>query len=111
MGGVGVATGLLAGFFGVGGGSVAVPAMSALTPMSHVVILGTSLAAMVPTAVSGTLSHARQGNVVWPVALPLALGSMLGASGAARAIRYVDDEPLAAVFAVVMIVMGARNFR
>lgn len=52
----------LAGLFGVGGGAVTVPALTLCLGVSHYQALGTSLAAMVPTAVVGTYTHHTHGR-------------------------------------------------
>ncbi len=66
----GVVAGLLAGLLGVGGGIVMVPVlyfifqsmgMDALDAMS--LATGTSLASMIPTAISSVRAHYRKGNV------------------------------------------------
>ena len=59
---VGLATGILAGLLGVGGGIVMVPAMIILFGIPPVVAKGTSAAVIVPTAVMGTWRNRRKGN-------------------------------------------------
>ena len=60
---LGVATGIVAGLIGVGGGIVVVPALMLLFGTSDLVAKGTSLLMMIPTAVSGTVGNVRRGNV------------------------------------------------
>lgn len=60
---LGVATGILSGLIGVGGGIVVVPALMVLFGTSDLVAKGTSLLMMIPTAVSGTIGNLRRGNV------------------------------------------------
>jgi uncharacterized membrane protein YfcA len=55
-----------------------VPALSLFTDLSYPVALGTSLAAMIPTAVVGSVAHFRQGTMVPRLAIPLGVGSFLG---------------------------------
>jgi uncharacterized membrane protein YfcA len=42
---------------------VTVPALTLCLDVTHYQALGTSLAAMVPTALAGTLTHYRQGEL------------------------------------------------
>ncbi|UYN82713.1 MAG: sulfite exporter TauE/SafE family protein [Microcella sp.] len=56
---LGVTMGVLAGLFGIGGGIVAVPVLIALFGMGDLLAKGTSLVAMIPAAVVGTLSNRR----------------------------------------------------
>ncbi|MCD2441497.1 sulfite exporter TauE/SafE family protein [Agromyces sp. SYSU K20354] len=60
---LGVVIGIAAGLFGIGGGIIMVPAFIILLGMSDLVAKGTSLAVMIPTAVSGTVTNARSGIV------------------------------------------------
>lgn len=69
---IGVAAGILAGLFGVGGGIIFVPALLVgfewlqmpESVLTHVAV-GTSLACVVVTATSSTLAHHRKGSVIW----------------------------------------------
>ena len=59
---VGLAAGLLSGLFGVGGGTVIVPMLVLLLGFDQKLASGTSLAAIVPTAVVGVISYAVMGD-------------------------------------------------
>lgn len=60
---VGVATGILAGLIGVGGGVIVVPVLMLAFGTSDLVAKGTSLLMMIPTAISGTIGNLRNRNV------------------------------------------------
>ena len=76
---VGLAAGLLSGLFGIGGGTIIVPALALWLGMPQKLAAGTSVAAILPTAVVGAISYAVQGNVDWVAALCLAIGIVIGA--------------------------------
>ncbi|MGO3147375.1 MAG: sulfite exporter TauE/SafE family protein [Leucobacter sp.] len=76
---VGVAGGLLSGLFGIGGGTIIVPALALWLAMPQKISAGTSVAAILPTAIVGSISYAVQGNVDWVAALLLAMGIVAGA--------------------------------
>ena len=59
---VGVAVGLLSGMFGIGGGTVIVPALVWLG-LTQRNAAATSMLAIVPTSISGVISYATCGNV------------------------------------------------
>jgi uncharacterized membrane protein YfcA len=108
VGGAGVAGGLLAGLLGVGGGIVIVPALdfalqAAGVPASTALHLavGTSMATIIPTAVSSARSHARRGAVDFAVARRWAPAIVLGAFAGSLAASSLDARVLAAVFGVV----------
>ena len=53
---VGVVSGLLSGLFGIGGGTVIVPAL-VLVGLTQRQAAATSLAAIMPTSISGVISY------------------------------------------------------
>lgn len=61
--GLGLATGVLSGLLGVGGGIIVVPALMLLFGTSDLIARGTSLLMMIPTALSGTIGNLRRKNV------------------------------------------------
>src|ERR1700741_4161033 len=82
----GVAAGLLAGLFGVGGGLIMVPALAFVLPGHGVGPAigiqgagGTSLAVVSAQSLSSILAHQRQGDVRWDVFLRFAPGLAAGA--------------------------------
>jgi uncharacterized membrane protein YfcA len=62
----GLFMGVAAGLFGVGGGVLIVPIFIALFGVSDLVAKGTSLLAMIPTSVSGTIANLRA-NMLRPL--------------------------------------------
>ena len=67
----GVATGLLAGLFGIGGGGIIVPVLYEVFGIMHVtdalrmqLCIGTSLAIIVPTTLRSYLAHKKKGAVI-----------------------------------------------
>jgi uncharacterized protein len=111
----GALTGILAGLFGVGGGTVVVPALYEVFRIYGVpdevrmpLCVGTSLGVIVPTSISSFLGHRKQGAVDLDVIkgwiLPVASGVAVGIVGAsfARPILFKI------VFAVVCLFLAAR---
>lgn len=60
--GLGVATGVLSGLFGVGGAVISTPGIRALGA-SAAIAIGTTLPSIIPGAASGTMRYAREGLV------------------------------------------------
>lgn len=106
--GIGGAAGLLAGFMGVGGGAVAVPALTLLFGMSQQLAQGTSLALILVTAPFGAMEHHRLGNVVTRLLPGLAVGALLGAPLASLAAQRLPQVPLARGFALFLIANALR---
>jgi uncharacterized protein len=87
----GAATGVLAGMFGVGGGTVIVPAPYELfglygvqDPVRMPLCVGTSLAIIAPTSISSFPGHLRKGAVEKPILKIWAGPVVVGASLAQR---------------------------
>ena len=106
--GVGAAVGLLSGFMGVGGGILAVPALTLLFGMPQQTAQGTSLALILVTAPFGALEHDRHGNVARRLLPGLAIGSLVGAPLASLAAQHLPQAALAQGFAVFLIANAAR---
>lgn len=107
-----VVAGLLAGFasglFGVGGGIVVVPALTLLAGYPPKLATGTSLTAIVPIALAGTIGYATAGEVDLAVALPVAVGALGGAWLGTRWLRAISGPALQLTFAAIMVVTALR---
>lgn len=75
---VGMVAGILGAIIGVGGAVVMLPATQFLLNLSTVDSIGTTLFAVMFTALSGTWGHYRQGNVNVSWGLRVGLGGLLG---------------------------------
>lgn len=76
---VGAAGGVLSGLFGIGGGTIIVPALALWLSMPQKLSAGTSVAAILPTAIVGAISYIIPGHVDWVAAVCLAVGVVVGA--------------------------------
>ena len=74
----GFGAGFLAGTIGIGGGSLFVPTMTIGVGISQAVAQGTSLVAIVPTALVSTITHIREGNVLREPAVWMGGGGIFG---------------------------------
>lgn len=97
----GVAAGVLAGLFGVGGGLIIVPALAVILPKlgtaPEVVMqsaIGTSLAVIGLTGISSTRSHHARGGVIWPIFWRLAPGIVIGSLIGAAIAHQVSSDVL-----------------
>jgi uncharacterized protein len=106
---IGIGSGFLSGLFGVGGGTVVVPALTLCTDLDHHQALATSLAAMTLPALSGTLAHYTAGNVARRVAPWLALGAVMGAALGAQVSLATHQDTLRYGFASLLATLGVRS--
>lgn len=120
----GVATGLFAGLFGVGGGAIIVPVLYELFGLIDVPLavrmplaVGTSLAIIVPTSIRSFQSHYRRRAVDMDVlrqwALAIVVGVIIGALVARFAPQSVFKLVFVAVtgFAAFRLLVGKQSCR
>ena len=104
---LGLAAGVVAGLFGVGGGILFVPTLLALG-LGQLDAEATSLAAILPTVAAGTWNQRRYGNVDWRAAAILGIGSIAGVAGGVAVAESLPDEVLRRLFAVLMLAVAAQ---
>ena len=107
---VGIAGGFASSLLGIGGGILFVPLLVLLLSMNLHLAIGTSLAAIIPTAVVGTFRHFSQGQVDWKIAGMLAVFAMAGAWIGAGISLQLDPLILRRVFALLLVGLALRLF-
>lgn len=100
--------GLFSGLFGIGGGTIMVPALIYLMGMERKLAHGTSLAAIVPLSMSSGLSYALAGEVDLRIAVALALGSLLGVWLGTRLLHRVSHRIVGTMFVALLVVSAIR---
>jgi uncharacterized protein len=104
---LGLAAGVVAGLFGVGGGILFVPTLLALG-LGQLDAEATSLAAILPTVAAGTWNQQRYGNVRWRPAAVLGLASIAGVAGGVAVAEALPEEVLRRLFAVLVLVVAGQ---
>jgi uncharacterized membrane protein YfcA len=102
----GLATGMLSGFFGIGGGVVLVPLTVAVLHVPLRVTAGTSLAVFILPSVVGSFTHWRLGNVDVSLWLPLVVAGMVGSQVGARCVVHMPQTKLKRLF-LLLVLAGA----
>ncbi|WP_166982195.1 sulfite exporter TauE/SafE family protein [Paramicrobacterium fandaimingii] len=105
---LGLAVGILSGILGIGGGAVIVPMLILLFGASDLVAKGTSLAVMIPTAISGTIGNSRRRNVDIPAALTIGLCACLTTSLGALVAVAIDPMLGNILFAVFLLIIAIQ---
>lgn len=102
---LGLVTGIPAGMFGIGGGLVLVPVLVWLFPLLGLegpylvqLAIGTSLGAIVPTAVLSAYGHYQRGGVDPDAVRRLLVPILIGAAGGALLATQLDGRALARIF-------------
>ncbi len=106
--GYGLAVGLLAGFFGIGGGFLIVPGLIAATAMPMAIAVGTSLVVVTALGATTAGSYALSGLVDWGLIVWLVAGGIAGSVLGRLAGRKLAGSKnlLERGFAIVVIAVG-----
>ena len=104
----GFAAGFLSGTIGIGGGLLFVPTMTVGLRLSQAVAQGTSLVAIIPTAIVGGFTHLREGNVLVAPALWMGGGGVVGAVIGAVVAVEVPGPLLARAWGAFLVFSGVR---
>jgi uncharacterized membrane protein YfcA len=108
---IGLLGGVVAGLLGVGGGVLFVPGLVFFLGLDQHHAEATSLLAIVPVAVIGTLRNDRYGNVCRHDALVLGLLSVAGAAGGVALANLLSGAALRDAFALLMVLVAAQLVR
>lgn len=112
---LGLVTGILSGILGVGGGAIVVPALMLFFGASDLVAKGTSLAMMIPTAISGTVTNFRKGNLVLRVGLIIgvtaSVTTVLGTLLAQWVTPFIANALFACFIAFILVRMVLEEVR
>jgi uncharacterized protein len=106
---VGVVTGFLAGFLGVGGGFIRVPALVYLVGASTHIAVGTDLVEIVFSGGYGALRHSIEGHVDMMAVVFMISGALFGAQIGSIATAYVRGPAIRYVlsYSLILATFGA----
>ena len=107
---IGLAVGFFSGLFGVGGGIILVPLLIVVLGFEHRRASGTSLAAVLPTAIAGMVSYASHGSVDWIAGAILAAGAVAGSLVGTWLLHHTHQTVLRWIFIVFLLVVAVRLF-
>jgi uncharacterized membrane protein YfcA len=112
---IGIVAGYLAGFLGIGGGFVVVPALTLLfmrdsnmAPWAIHMAVATSLATMLVTSLSSIVAHHRRGAIRWLLVRSLSGGLIVGAILGAVIADALQGDALVRVFGTFAILAGLQ---
>ena len=95
--------GILASILGVGGGTLFVPSLSLIFGLDPKIAIGTSLAIIVFTSLSGTVTYGRQGRIFYKSAIFIILPSVAGSIIGSLSTAYIPGSVLALIFALLSV--------
>ena len=101
--GAGIVAGILAGFLGIGGGTVLVPFLLVLG-YAYPQAIATSSLSIVITAASGTLQNWHQNTLSWKQVLMIGLPALVTAQIGVYLTKLFPDYSLKAAFGILLLV-------
>ena len=114
----GVFAGFLAGYLGIGGGLVLVPALSwifsrdpATANVAVQMAVATSLATMLFTSMSSLLAHHRRGAILWSLVRQMIPGLLAGALLGSIIADRIGNAALGNIFGVFALIVGLQMLR
>jgi uncharacterized protein len=109
LGTIGLGVGLVAGFYGIGGGFLVVPGLILGTGMPTIAAIGSSLVAVGVFGMTTAVNYAVSGLVDWPIALLFITGGIAGGwIGAHLAKRLsAQRQTLTRILGCLLVVVSA----
>ncbi|MCM8556281.1 sulfite exporter TauE/SafE family protein [Sphingomicrobium sediminis] len=103
----GLVAGMVAGFFGIGGGFIIVPALIAASSISMLSAVGTSLVAVTAFGFTTAGNYALSGLVDWWIAGLFVVGGFVGSFGGTRMAKTLSDKgALTKAFAGIIVIVA-----
>jgi len=102
------ASGIVAGMFGAGGGTVDETVMILVLGMPVHMAAGTSVFGMALTNTAAAIPHGALGNILPEYAIPLIIGAVFGAQLGPRLSKRVKGSTLRKILGVVFVIIGLR---
>ncbi|KJU87502.1 membrane protein containing DUF81 [Candidatus Magnetobacterium bavaricum] len=106
IGAIATFTGFLAGFLGVGGGFIRMPALIYLIGCPTTIAVGTDLFEVMISGAYGAFTYALKGRVEIVAAVIMLCGAAVGAQFGTLATKYVKGLIIRLYFAVTMLLSG-----
>lgn len=104
---IGSAAGILAGFFGIGGGIIIIPSLIYLLDYSQHKATGTSLAVLLPpVGIAAFIEYYRNGNVDLKAAILIAIAAIIGGWFGAVCANRLSAPVLRLSFGVLISGLG-----
>lgn len=106
---LGVVMGLASGMLGIGGGVIAVPVFMSLFGLPPLLAKGTSLLAMVPTAIAGTIPNLRAGLVVLKDGVIVGIAAVAASFGGVALAFVMPDQLSAQLFGLLLLGVAIQS--
>ncbi|GAB0171189.1 sulfite exporter TauE/SafE family protein [Lysinibacillus sp. CTST325] len=101
--------GFASGLFGIGGGSMIVPAMIILFLFPPHVAVATSMFMVFLSSIVNSASHIYLGHVPWLYTIPVIPGAYIGAKLGAALNKRIKSDTLVVALRVILLLLGIRS--
>jgi len=101
--------GMVSGLFGIGGGSLLVPAMVLLFLFPPHVAVATSMFMVFLSSIVNSASHIFLGNVPWIYTVPVIIGAYIGAKVGASLNKRMQSKTVVRILQIAMFLIGIRS--
>jgi len=101
--------GFASGLFGIGGGSMIVPAMIILFLFPPHVAVATSMFLVFLSSLVNSASYIYLGNVPWLYTIPVIPGAYIGAKLGAALNKRIKSDTLVVALRVILLLLGIRS--
>ena len=106
---IGLASGMLSGLVGVGGGIIIVPSLVYFLSFSQKQAQGTSLGILLlPIGIFGVIQYYRQSEIDLRVVLIVSLGFLIGNLIGSKFALTLSDAVLKKIFAILMVLIAIK---
>lgn len=105
---ISIVVGIVSGLFGIGGGSIVVPALILLFYVPPHVATATSMFMILVTSFFGSLTHIYLGHIIWLYALFFIPGAWIGGILGAKVNQSLKGSALSWLLRIILIVIGIR---
>ncbi len=112
---LGMVVGFFAGLFGIGGGAIMVPALTAyflwLGMSPEVVVhlaLATSMSCIVINAIISIRTHQQHQAILWPITYQISPAVLLGSGLATYYVIQIPSKSIALIFMILMVAVAVQ---
>lgn len=105
---ISIGIGVFGGMVGAPGAFIYIPVMIYVLNIPTRIVIGSTLGIVLFGAVMGTVGKAVTGQIIWPYAIALVIGTIPGAQIGGRISKKMDTRYLRLAIAVIIAITGLR---
>ncbi len=106
---IGIASGILSGFVGVGGGIIIVPALIFFMGMSQLNAQGTSLfVLLLPIGILAVINYWKAGQINWSFGLVVSLAFVVGGYFGSKLALKISPNLVRFIFGIIMVLISVK---